>query len=106
MVIYTQKLSNDTIKSFLEKPLALIDVKAEWCGPCKQLSPIIDEVSYEAHDKLSVGVIDADENMDFCKEHNVRNIPTLLLFKNGELVDRTTGLKSKKDILEMVEKYS
>lgn len=106
MVIYTKKLNGDDLEVFLKNDLALVDVKAEWCGPCKQLSPIVDEVSYETYGKVSVGVLDADENMDFCKEHNVRNIPTLLLFKNGELVDRTTGLKSKKDILEMIEKNS
>ncbi len=106
MVIYTKKLKGEDFDSFLTNPLVLIDIKAEWCGPCKQLSPIIDEVSSEAHEKVSVGVIDADENMEICKKYNVRNIPTLLLFKNGEVVDRTTGLKSKKEILEMIETHS
>ena len=106
MVIYTKKLKGEDLKPFLENDLSLIDVKAEWCGPCKQLSPIIDEISSETYGKVSVGVVDADENVGFCKDYNVRNIPTLLIFKRGELVERTTGLKSKKDILEMIEKHS
>ncbi len=106
MVIYTKKLKSGDLNDFLENDVVLIDVKAEWCGPCKQLSPIVDEISSETYGKVSVGVLDADENMDFCKEHNIRNIPTLLLFKNRELVDRTTGLKTKKEIHEMIEKHS
>lgn len=105
MVIYTKKLNSDDIEDFMKNPLVLIDVKAEWCGPCKQLAPIIDEVSSDEYGKVSVGVVDADENMDFCKTHNVRNIPTLLFFKDGELVDRTTGLKQKREIIEILQKH-
>ena len=97
MVVHTQKITSENLEG--------LDIKAEWCGPCKQLSPIIDEISYEVHDQgVLVGVVDADENMDFCKKNNIRNIPTILIFKNGQIVDRVAGIKSKKELLELVEK--
>jgi thioredoxin 1 len=99
-------ISESTFTNFIENSISLLYIRADWCNPCKQLSPIIDEVSAETAGKVLVGKMDADQNMDLCKEYNVRNIPTILLFKNGELVDRTTGLKSKQDILEMIEKHS
>ena len=87
-----------------QKRVAIVDIWAEWCGPCKQLSPIIEQVSSEMGDKIIVGKMDADLNLDFVKELNVRNIPTILYLKDGEVVNRTVGLKTKKEILEIVEK--
>jgi thioredoxin 1 len=105
MVVHTQKITSENLEGFINNPMVLLDIKAEWCGPCKQLSPIIDEISYEVHDQgVLVGVVDADENMDFCKKNNIRNIPTILIFKNGQIVDRVAGIKSKKELLELVEK--
>jgi len=107
MVVSVTEINQENIQNTItSNDLCLLDVYAPWCGPCKQLSPIIDEVSSETIGKVRVGKLNADDNMDFCKENNVRNIPTILLFKNGEVVERTTGLKSKKDILEMIEKHS
>jgi thioredoxin 1 len=84
--------------------VVIIDYWATWCGPCKQLSPIIDEVSSELGDKVLVGKMDADANLDFVKTLNVRNIPTILYYKNGEIVERTNGLKTKNEILSIVNK--
>lgn len=107
MIITTQEITSENFQEKITtNELSLVDVWAPWCGPCKQLGPIIDEVSAETAGKVLVGKLNADDSMEICKEYNVRNIPTILLFKNGELVDRTTGLKSKKDILEMIEKHS
>jgi thioredoxin 1 len=86
------------------KNIAILDIWAPWCGPCKQLSPIIDEVSSELGSDVVVGKMDADSNLEFVKTLNVRNIPTILYFKNGEVVERTTGLKTKNEILEIVNK--
>ena len=93
---FDQKIKNSSV--------AIIDIWAEWCGPCKQLSPIIDEVSSELGDKVVVGKMDADANLDFVKTLNVRNIPTILYYKNGEVVERTSGLKTKNEILSIVNK--
>ena len=82
---------------------AIVYIKASWCGPCKQLSPTIDEVSSELGTSVTIGKMDADENMDFVKSLNVRNIPTLLFYKNGEVVERSVGVKSKSEILKLIE---
>jgi len=99
-----------TSENFDEKiknsEVAILDIWATWCGPCKQLSPIIDEVSSELSESIVVGKMDADANMEFVKTLNVRNIPTILYFKNGEVIDRSVGLKTKKEILEIVERIS
>ena len=99
-----------TSENFDEKiknsEFAILDIWATWCGPCKQLSPIIDEVSSELSENVIVGKMDADANMEFVKTLNVRNIPTILFFKNGEVVNRTVGLKSKKEILEIFNKLN
>lgn len=93
---FNQKIKNSSV--------AIIDIWATWCGPCKQLSPIIDEVSSELGDKVLVGKMDADANLEFVKTLNVRNIPTILYYKNGEVVERTSGLKTKNEILSIVNK--
>jgi thioredoxin 1 len=93
---FDQKIKNSSV--------AIVDIWAEWCGPCKQLSPIIDEVSSELGDKVVVGKMDADANLEFVKTLNVRNIPTILYYKNGEVVERTSGLKTKNEILSIVNK--
>jgi thioredoxin 1 len=97
-------ISESTFKNFIENSLSLLYIRADWCGPCKQLSPIIDEVSSELGNKVVVGKMDADANLDFVKTLNVRNIPTILYYKNGEVVERTNGLKTKNEILSIVNK--
>jgi thioredoxin 1 len=82
---------------------AVVYIKASWCGPCKQLSPIIEEVSSEIGPVVTITKIDADNNMEFVKNLNVRNIPTLLFYKNGEIIERTVGMKSKNEILRLIE---
>lgn len=107
MIVNVKELNESNFQNTIESSeFCLVDVWAEWCGPCKQLSPIIDEISVELYGKHTVAKLDADANMDFCKSLQIRNIPTLLFYKNGELVDRTSGLKSKKEILELVGKYT
>jgi thioredoxin 1 len=97
-------ISESTFKNFIENSLSLLYIRADWCGPCKQLSPIIDEVSSELGDRVVVGKMDADANLEFVKTLNVRNIPTILYYKNGEVVERTSGLKTKNEILSIVNK--
>jgi thioredoxin 1 len=104
----TTYVTEVTSENFDEKiknsEVAIVDIWAEWCGPCKQLSPIIDEVSSELGTKVTVGKMDADANLEFVKTLNVRNIPTILYYKNGEVVERTSGLKTKNEILSIVNK--
>ena len=100
----TEVTSDNFDEKIKSSEIAIIDIWAEWCGPCKQLSPIIDEVSSELGTKVLVGKMDADANLDFVKTLNVRNIPTILYYKNGEVVERTNGLKTKNEILSIVNK--
>ena len=69
----------------------VIDFRAEWCGPCKSIAPIVEELAHEYEGRVLIGKYDVDEGMDLAAEYNIRNIPTLLFFKNGELVDRNVG---------------
>ena len=73
----------------------LVDFWAAWCGPCRMVGPIIDELSNEYDGKAVVGKVDVDSNQEFAAKYGVRNIPTVLLFKNGELVDRKVGVSPK-----------
>jgi thioredoxin 1 len=77
-----------------DKPV-LVDFWAAWCGPCRMVGPIIDEVSTEYADKALVGKMDVDANQEFAAKYGVRNIPTVLVFQNGEVVGRQVGVAPK-----------
>lgn len=103
MIAYVTELNSDNFDEKIKSSeIVIVDVKAEWCGPCKALSPIIDQVAAEIGEKCLVGKLDADSNPDICNKLGVTNIPTLLYFKNGDLKERTVGMKTKKDILTTV----
>ena len=85
--------------------LVLIDVWAKWCGPCLQISPIVDQISLEFMEQLQVGKLNADENRDILVELGVRNIPTLILFKNGEIIERSTGMTTKEKLAELINTH-
>lgn len=80
-----------------ELPL-VVDLWATWCGPCRQIAPIISELAEEYAGKLVVGKCDVEENDDIAMEFGVRNIPTILFFKGGQLVDKFVGAASKSKI--------
>ena len=107
MIITTNvvELTESTYPSFVESGLVLIDVKGEWCGPCKQLSPIVDRLSLDLSDSLKVGKLDVDTNRDIVVSLGVRNIPALILFKDGEIVARNTGMISLEKLTDMVNEH-
>ena len=73
----------------------LVDFWAEWCGPCRMLGPIIEELSSDYDGKAVIGKVDVDSNQQFAAQFGVRNIPTVLIFKDGELVNRQVGVSQK-----------
>lgn len=75
--------------------VAVIDFWAEWCGPCRMIAPIIEELSNEYQDKVLVGKLDVDSNPEVSMKYNVRSIPTVLILKNGEVFDKQVGVTSK-----------
>ena len=87
---------NDVLKSNLP---VIVDFWAEWCGPCKMLTPILEELSNEMKNEINVVKVNLDENQDLAMKYSIRSIPTLLLFKEGNLVDTKVGLLPKSEIV-------
>ena len=85
-----------------DKPV-MVDFWAAWCGPCRMVGPIIDELSNEYDGKAIVGKVDVDANQEFAAKYGVRNIPTVLVFKNGELVGRQVGVAPKQTYAEALD---
>ena len=81
----------------------LVDFWAEWCGPCKMIAPVLDEIAREKAGTVKVGKVNVDNNQSLSARYNIRSIPTLLFFKDGQLRDQITGMASKKDLLSRLE---
>ncbi len=80
--------------------LMLVDFGAQWCGPCKAISPIVDELHDKYEGKAVIGKVDIDENPDLCEKFGIRNIPTILFIRNGEVLDKIVGAVAKDKISE------
>ena len=85
-----------------DKPV-LVDFWAAWCGPCRMVGPIIDEISAEYEGKAVVGKVDVDANQEFAAKYGVRNIPTVLVFQNGEVVGRQVGVAPKNAYADAID---
>jgi len=85
--------------------LTIVDFWAPWCGPCRKLGPVLDEVGQEFEGKIKIVKLNTDENLKTAKEYSVSGLPTLLLFKDGQAVERLVGLMPKTTIVSNIEKH-
>ena len=98
--INSENFENLVLKS--NKPV-MVDFWAEWCGPCRAIAPYVEQIAEDYADKAVVGKVDIENNPDLSNTYSVRNIPTLLFFKGGELVDKQVGLTSKASLASKLD---
>lgn len=95
----TNEINEGMLAGFLtQNTVAMIDCWAPWCGPCRMLSPVVDELAQEYEGKVAVGKLNVDDDGSVAEQYGIMSIPTLLFFKNGELVDRLVGAQPKANI--------
>lgn len=97
-------VTDSNYKEFTSTGVALIDIWAPWCGPCKIIGPIIDALSNE-YDNVRIGKLNADENSETPQQLGVRSIPTILIYKDGEIVERHVGGASKDQLKSLIDKH-
>ena len=91
-------------ENVLDKPgIAVVDFWAEWCGPCRMITPVIEELATEYDGKALVAKVDVDENAELSQQYGVRSIPTILILKDGEVVDKHVGVITKQALAEKIE---
>lgn len=99
-VLNNENFEKEVLK---DDKVVLVDLYADWCGPCKMLSPTVEAIA-EEEKEVKVGKLNVDENSDIAAEYGVRSIPTLLIFKNGELKEKSVGVQTKSQIIELLKK--
>jgi len=99
-LVITDSNFDELLKS--GKPL-VVDFWAEWCGPCKMIGPIVEDLSHEYEDKVIIGKLDVDDNNDVTTRFGIRNIPTILFFKDGVQVDKQVGATQKSVMVQKIE---
>ena len=97
---FVTELTDENYNNFVSSGVVLVDVLASWCGPCRIIGPLVDQIAVEYENKVSVGKLDADNNRQTISILGVKSIPTLFIYKDGKVVDKLVGLVSKDKIVE------
>lgn len=105
IVAYLTELNDKNYKEFVNDGLVLVDVWATWCMPCRQISPIVDQLSIDFLNKVKVGKLNTDESPSTVTELGIRSIPTILVYKDGEIVDKSIGMTTKQKLTELINKH-
>jgi len=104
IIINVTELNSTNFSDFISEGISLVDLWAPWCKPCQVIAPIIDKLSSDYKDsEIKFGKLNADEHSDIVRELGVRNIPTILIYKNGEIVDKTVGMVSEGQLNEVID---
>jgi thioredoxin 1 len=99
------KATDQNFSQETSEGLVLADFWAEWCGPCKMIAPVLEEIDSEMEDKVKIVKLDVDENQETAGNFGVMSIPTLILFKDGEVVDKVIGYQPKEALVEVINKH-
>ncbi|MCH9627587.1 MAG: Thioredoxin [Chlamydiales bacterium] len=99
---FIKPLSDDNFEDGISQGVVLVDFYADWCGPCRMLTPVVEELAQEMTGKMTVAKVDTDQSVNVAAKFEVTSIPTLILFKDGQIVKRVVGLKDLDALRSMV----
>jgi thioredoxin 1 len=101
----TRVLTSADFASTIASGVTLVDMYADWCGPCQRIAPIVEELAHEYEGKANITKLDVDASGDIAQQFGVMSIPTILIFKDGQLVDKTVGLSDKESLVGLLSKH-
>jgi thioredoxin len=104
-IVTDTTFANDVVAASSSRPV-LVDAWAEWCGPCRLMAPVLDQLAAESNGRYKIAKLNVDENPRTAAQFNIRSIPTLLIFRNGKLVDQIIGVQPKQAIVSTLAKHS